>query len=107
MLSTELKQFLLKKFAIGPLFEVVVDAAQFKVLKPSPEVCDITLKRLSLEPTACWIIDDSINDLIAAKQAALPWGSQLVFRATHYATQEQTWSLRVSPSFTLTWQEPS
>ncbi|MGA7317828.1 MAG: HAD family phosphatase [Silvibacterium sp.] len=50
-------------------YEVVVDAAQLKVPKPSPEVFEITLKKLSLEPTACWIIEDSINGLIAAKQA--------------------------------------
>ena len=44
-------------FAIEFLFEVVVDADQFKVPKPSPEVFEITLKKLSLEPTACWIIE--------------------------------------------------
>ena len=63
------RQFLLKMFAIESLFEVVVDAAQFKVPKPSPEVFEITLKKLSLEPTRCWIIEDSINGLIAAKLA--------------------------------------
>jgi beta-phosphoglucomutase len=63
------RRFLLKMFAIESLFEVVVDAAQFKVPKPSPEVFEITLKKLSLEPTACWIIEDSINGLIAARQA--------------------------------------
>jgi beta-phosphoglucomutase len=63
------RQFLLKMFAIESLFEVVVDAAQFKVPKPSPEVFEIALKKLSLEPTASWIIEDSINGLIAAKQA--------------------------------------
>jgi beta-phosphoglucomutase len=63
------RQFLLKMFAIESLFEVVVDAAQFKVPKPSPEVFEITLKKLSLEATRCWIIEDSINGLIAAKLA--------------------------------------
>src|ERR1700678_2216661 len=63
------RRFLLKMFAIESLFEVVVDAAQFKVPKPSPEVFEITLKKLSLEPTTCWIIEDSINGLIAARQA--------------------------------------
>ena len=49
--------------------EVVVDAALVKAPKPSPEVFEITLKKLSLEPTTCWIIEDSINGLIAARQA--------------------------------------
>jgi beta-phosphoglucomutase len=63
------RQFILKLFAIESFFEVVVDAAQFKAPKPSPEVFQIALRKLSLEPVACWIIEDSFNGLIAAKQA--------------------------------------
>jgi beta-phosphoglucomutase len=59
----------MKKFDIESLFEVVVDAALVKAPKPSPEVFEITLKKLSLEPATCWIIEDSINGLVAAKQA--------------------------------------
>jgi FMN phosphatase YigB (HAD superfamily) len=39
----------MKKFDIESLFEVVVDAALVKAPKPSPEVFEITLKKLSLE----------------------------------------------------------
>lgn len=55
-------------FAIESVFEVVVDAAQVKAPKPSPEVFEIALPKLSLEPTTCCIIEDSINGLIAAKR---------------------------------------
>jgi beta-phosphoglucomutase len=67
--SPRYRHFLMTKFDIESLFEVVVDAALVKAPKPSPEVFEITLKKLSLEPTTCWIIEDSINGLVAAKQA--------------------------------------
>lgn len=59
----------MKMFDIESLFEVVVDAALVKAPKPSPEVFEIALNKLSLAPAACWIIEDSINGLVAAKQA--------------------------------------
>ena len=67
--SPRYRHFLMKKFDIESLFEVVVDAALVKAPKPSPEIFEITLKKLSLEPTTCLIIEDSINGLVAAKQA--------------------------------------
>jgi beta-phosphoglucomutase len=67
--SPRYRHFLMKKFDIESLFEVVLDAALVKAPKPSPEVFEITLKKLSLEPTTCWIIEDSVNGLVAAKQA--------------------------------------
>jgi beta-phosphoglucomutase len=67
--SPRYRHFLMTKFDIESLFEVVVDAALIKVPKPSPDVFEITLKKLSLEPTRSWIIEDSINGLVAAKQA--------------------------------------
>jgi len=63
------RQSLMKMFALESFFEVVVDAAQFKAPKPSPEVFEITLQKLALEPGTCWVIEDSINGIIAAKQA--------------------------------------
>jgi beta-phosphoglucomutase len=73
----------MKKFDTESLFEVVVDAALVKAPKPSPEVFEITLKKLSLEPTTCWIIADSINGLIAARQA----GCFAVGITTSFSTQ--------------------
>jgi beta-phosphoglucomutase len=49
--SPRYRHFLMKKFDIESLFEVVVDAALVKAPKPSPEVFEITMKKLSLEPT--------------------------------------------------------
>ena len=71
--------------------QVVVDAALVKAPKPSPEVFDITLKKLSLEPTACWIIEDSINGLIAARQAGcFAVGIKTSFSSQYYAARKQT-----------------
>jgi beta-phosphoglucomutase len=59
----------MKIFDLESPFEVLVDAALVKAPEPSPEVFEITLKKLSLEPTTCWIIEDSVNGLIEARQA--------------------------------------
>lgn len=67
--SPRYRHFLMKMFDIESLFEVVVDAALVKAPKPSPEVFEIALNKLSLAPAVCWIIEDSINGLVAAKQA--------------------------------------
>lgn len=59
----------LDKLGIAPLFEVAVDAARFTHPKPSPEVFQIALADLGLEPGACWVIEDAVNGILAAKAA--------------------------------------
>lgn len=54
---------------IAPLFETAVDAADFEHPKPSPEVFQIALQRLGLEADACWIVEDAVNGIVAAKAA--------------------------------------
>ena len=54
---------------IAPFFEAAVDASDFKHPKPSPEVFQIALEKLGLPSTACWVIEDAVNGVIAAKAA--------------------------------------
>jgi HAD superfamily hydrolase (TIGR01509 family) len=54
---------------IGHLFHAVVDASGHQRPKPDPEVFLIALEKLSLKAADCWIIEDSVNGLRAAKAA--------------------------------------
>jgi len=58
-----------KLLGIGNLFDVVVDSERLHRAKPDPEVFQIVLRDLSLEPDDCWVIEDSTNGVIAAKAA--------------------------------------
>jgi beta-phosphoglucomutase len=59
----------LESLQIESLFEVTVDSASFSQPKPSPEVFQIALKRLDLPPTACVVIEDAVNGIVAARAA--------------------------------------
>jgi beta-phosphoglucomutase len=54
---------------IGDLFHAVVDASGHRRPKPDPEVFLIALERLHLQAAECWIVEDSVNGLRAAKAA--------------------------------------
>jgi HAD superfamily hydrolase (TIGR01509 family) len=57
----------LKSLQIESMFEVAVDSACFSNPKPSPEVFQIALERLALAPTACLVIEDAMNGIVAAR----------------------------------------
>ena len=57
----------LKSLQIESMFEVAVDSACFSNPKPSPEVFQIALERLALAPTACLVIEDAVNGIVAAR----------------------------------------
>ena len=54
---------------IGDLFHAVVDASGHQRPKPHPEVFLAALEKLQLTAADCWIIEDSVNGLRAAKAA--------------------------------------
>jgi len=54
---------------IGSLFHAVVDASGHQRPKPDPEVFLIAIEKLDLKASDCWIIEDSLNGLKAAKSA--------------------------------------
>ena len=63
------RQVTLGNLGVDALFETAVDAASFKKPKPSPEVFQIALGRLDLPPGRCWIVEDAVNGILAAKAA--------------------------------------
>ena len=52
--------------------------------KPDPEIYDLALKRLSLEPQECVVIEDSRNGLLAAKAA----GTHCIVTTNGYTEDE-------------------
>jgi beta-phosphoglucomutase len=54
---------------VGHLFEAIVDGSQHKRPKPDPEVFQVAMRMLVLPSGDCWIIEDSVNGLRAAKAA--------------------------------------
>ena len=63
------RQATLKLLGIESMFEVAVDSASFSQPKPSPEVFQIAVKRLGIAPTACLVIEDAVNGIVAARAA--------------------------------------
>ena len=59
----------LRLLGIGDLFHAVVDASGHQRPKPDPEVFLIALHKLQLNAAECWIVEDSVNGLRAAKAA--------------------------------------
>ena len=54
---------------MGNPFETIVDTGRKHRPKPDPEVFQIAMSDLGLNPEECWIIEDSMNGLRAAKAA--------------------------------------
>jgi beta-phosphoglucomutase len=54
---------------ISDWFEAVVDNSRLQRPKPDPEVFQIAMRDLGVQPRDCWVIEDSINGIQAAKAA--------------------------------------
>jgi len=63
------REVALKLLGVGNPFETIVDAGRKHRPKPDPEVFQIAMRDLGLQPENCWIIEDSVNGLRAAKAA--------------------------------------
>ncbi len=59
----------LRTLGIGNPFETIVDSGRKHRPKPDPEVFQIAMRDMRLVPGDCWIIEDSMNGLKAAKSA--------------------------------------
>ena len=59
----------LKLLGLGNPFDVVVDSERLDRPKPNPEVFQIAVRDLNLEPRNCWVIEDSTNGVVAANAA--------------------------------------
>ena len=67
--TTRNRESTLSLLGISDLFQAVVDASGHQRPKPDPEVFLIALEKLQLKAGQCWIIEDSVNGLRAAKAA--------------------------------------
>jgi beta-phosphoglucomutase len=59
----------LQSLGIADCFESLVDTARFQRPKPDPEIFQVAMRDLGLGPVECWIIEDSIAGVGAAKAA--------------------------------------
>jgi len=67
--STRNREATFGVLGIGDRFQVVVDSSRSLRPKPDPEVFQIAMRDLGMSPSDCWIIEDSVNGLRAAKSA--------------------------------------
>jgi HAD superfamily hydrolase (TIGR01509 family) len=59
----------LERLGIGDAFEVIVDHGRRPRPKPDPEVFQMAMRELGVGAGECWIIEDSLNGVVAAKAA--------------------------------------
>ena len=67
--TTRNRTVTLERLGIGDHFEVIVDHGQRPRPKPDPEVFQMAMQGLGVNPGDCWIIEDSLNGIAAAKAA--------------------------------------
>lgn len=60
---------ILEKFNLTDFFQTMVTAEDVKNGKPHPEPYAITVKKLSMQPEECLVIEDSDNGILSAKAA--------------------------------------
>jgi beta-phosphoglucomutase len=59
----------LERLGIGDAFEVIVDHGRRPRPKPDPEVFLMAMRELGVGAGECWIIEDSLNGIVAGKAA--------------------------------------
>ena len=59
----------MKRFKLDPYFKDKLSGADLKASKPHPEIFINAAKAARVSPTECFVIEDSTNGIIAAKEA--------------------------------------
>lgn len=59
----------LRTLGIADYFEAVVDTARFQRPKPDPEIFMVAMRDLGLSPRDCWVVEDSLAGIRAARAA--------------------------------------
>ena len=59
----------MERLGIGDAFEVIVDHGWRPSPKPDPEVFLMAMRELGVGAGECWIIEDSMNGIVAGKAA--------------------------------------
>ena len=58
----------LASLGMTPFFEVAIDISSIVHPKPSPEVFEKAIAQMEMAPSDCWIIEDALNGVAAAKK---------------------------------------
>lgn len=61
----------LNSLGISNLFRVVVASDEVAHGKPAPDVYLLTARRLGVDPTACLVVEDSLNGVLAGRAAGM------------------------------------
>jgi mannitol-1-/sugar-/sorbitol-6-/2-deoxyglucose-6-phosphatase len=69
--SMSLIQAVVQKLRIETYFDVLWSAEYESFGKPHPTIFLSTAHKLAISPNDCWVIEDSINGVIAAKAARM------------------------------------
>jgi len=67
--TTRNRELVLAVLNAGDVFETIVDGSRHTRPKPDPEVFQVAMRELGVGPGDCWVIEDSVNGLLAAKAA--------------------------------------
>ncbi len=68
---TEVIELVINKLGIGEYFSSIVGGEEIKKGKPAPDIFLKAAKRLKAKPSACIVIEDSKNGVLAAKAAEM------------------------------------
>jgi len=63
------RELVLAVLNAGDVFETIVDGSRHTRPKPDPEVFQVAMRELGVGPGDCWVIEDSVNGLLAANAA--------------------------------------
>jgi len=69
--SDTLREDLSSRYHIADAFDLIVCSAEEKIMKPSPEIYQKTIKRLNANPSECIFIDDMENNVTAARKLGM------------------------------------
>ncbi len=67
--TTHNREIVLATLNAGDVFRTIVDSSRHARPKPDPEVFQVAMRELGVGPGDCWVIEDSVNGLRAAKAA--------------------------------------
>lgn len=67
--SSKSSEKIAKDFGIYDMFDVFIDGQSNLPLKPNPDMLLLAAKRMGVAPTDCVVFEDSINGILAAKNA--------------------------------------
>ena len=69
--SSKNAPFILERIGLGGYFDAVADGNHITYSKPHPEVFLCAAARLSTPPECCWVVEDAVAGVEAAKAAGM------------------------------------